>query len=184
MKKWKCTVCGYIHVGDEPPEICPVCKADKSKFVLLEEKQESFGLEYLLSRFHLHPIMSHLPNALFPVSLLFLILYMLYGNPKFECVSFYMVIAGTIAAPLTLLSGMLDWIILYKKGTSSIFPLKIKLGIALTVVGLVLIFLHSVSPNIVINKGFLSYIYLVILGCASGMVGVLGYLGGKLVFGR
>ncbi len=33
MKKWECTVCGYIHEGDEPPEICPVCGADRSKFV-------------------------------------------------------------------------------------------------------------------------------------------------------
>ena len=32
MKQWRCTVCGYIHVGDEPPEICPVCGADKSLF--------------------------------------------------------------------------------------------------------------------------------------------------------
>jgi uncharacterized membrane protein len=33
MKKWRCTVCGYIHIGDEPPETCPVCGADRSKFV-------------------------------------------------------------------------------------------------------------------------------------------------------
>ena len=33
MKKWKCTVCGYIHTGDQPPETCPVCGADKSKFI-------------------------------------------------------------------------------------------------------------------------------------------------------
>lgn len=33
MKKWRCTVCGYIHTGDEPPEMCPVCGADRSKFV-------------------------------------------------------------------------------------------------------------------------------------------------------
>ena len=32
MKKWKCTVCGYIHVGDEPPDPCPVCGAPKEKF--------------------------------------------------------------------------------------------------------------------------------------------------------
>ena len=41
MKKWKCTVCGYIHKGDEPPEKCPVCGADKSKFVLLEDAPEA-----------------------------------------------------------------------------------------------------------------------------------------------
>ena len=22
MKTWKCTVCGYIHEGDAPPEFC------------------------------------------------------------------------------------------------------------------------------------------------------------------
>jgi len=32
MKKWRCTVCGYIHTGEEPPEKCPVCGADKSLF--------------------------------------------------------------------------------------------------------------------------------------------------------
>jgi len=38
MKKWKCTVCGYVHTGDEPPEKCPVCGADRSKFVELVEE--------------------------------------------------------------------------------------------------------------------------------------------------
>ena len=32
MKKFICTVCGYIHEGSEPPEICPICKVDSSKF--------------------------------------------------------------------------------------------------------------------------------------------------------
>lgn len=32
MKKFVCTVCGYIHQGEQPPEICPICKADASKF--------------------------------------------------------------------------------------------------------------------------------------------------------
>src|SRR5215469_2088559 len=32
MKKWVCTVCGYVHTGDQPPEACPQCKAPASKF--------------------------------------------------------------------------------------------------------------------------------------------------------
>ena len=39
MKKWKCTVCGYIHTGDEPPEKCPVCGAPKSRFVEIGEPE-------------------------------------------------------------------------------------------------------------------------------------------------
>ena len=37
MKKWVCTVCGYIHEGDTPPAQCPVCKQPAEKFKLLEE---------------------------------------------------------------------------------------------------------------------------------------------------
>ena len=32
MKKWICTVCGYVHEGDTPPEKCPVCHVPASKF--------------------------------------------------------------------------------------------------------------------------------------------------------
>lgn len=32
MKKFICTVCGYIHEGEEPPEVCPICNAPSSKF--------------------------------------------------------------------------------------------------------------------------------------------------------
>ena len=39
-KKWKCTVCGYIHDGEEPPEQCPVCGAPSYQFVLLEALPE------------------------------------------------------------------------------------------------------------------------------------------------
>ena len=36
-KKWKCTVCGYIHKGEEPPEKCPVCGVMKYQFILYEK---------------------------------------------------------------------------------------------------------------------------------------------------
>ena len=32
MKKFVCTVCGYVHEGDSAPEMCPICKAPASKF--------------------------------------------------------------------------------------------------------------------------------------------------------
>ena len=34
MKKWVCSVCGYVHEGDAAPEKCPICKAPADKFVL------------------------------------------------------------------------------------------------------------------------------------------------------
>ena len=33
MKKFVCSVCGYVCEGDAAPEFCPVCKAPASKFI-------------------------------------------------------------------------------------------------------------------------------------------------------
>lgn len=38
MKKWKCTVCGYIHEGDTPPEQCPICKVPAERFEMLAQE--------------------------------------------------------------------------------------------------------------------------------------------------
>ena len=32
MKKFVCSVCGYVHEGDAAPDFCPQCKAPASKF--------------------------------------------------------------------------------------------------------------------------------------------------------
>ena len=43
-KKFRCTVCGYIHEGNEAPERCPLCKVPADKFVEIEE--QSGNLEF------------------------------------------------------------------------------------------------------------------------------------------
>ena len=42
MKKWVCTVCGYIHEGEEAPEICPLCGVGAEDF-REEEQARVFG---------------------------------------------------------------------------------------------------------------------------------------------
>ena len=32
MKKWVCSVCGYVYEGENPPEKCPQCGVPASKF--------------------------------------------------------------------------------------------------------------------------------------------------------
>lgn len=34
IKQWRCTVCGYIHEGPEPPEVCPICGVGPDMFEL------------------------------------------------------------------------------------------------------------------------------------------------------
>ena len=38
-KKFICSICGYVHEGDAPPERCPQCNAPASKFT--EQKAEA-----------------------------------------------------------------------------------------------------------------------------------------------
>ena len=107
MKKWECTVCGYIHEGDEPPDECPICSADKSMFVEVIEEQPAqeeqtvkeepvvsaappateptflakayaFATNQIL-RHHLHPIMVHTPNGVLPMALIFLLMTAILG---------------------------------------------------------------------------------------------------------
>jgi rubrerythrin len=32
-KTWRCIECGYMYIGDKPPDICPECYAPKESFV-------------------------------------------------------------------------------------------------------------------------------------------------------
>ncbi|MGE4272119.1 MAG: flavin reductase [Desulfitobacterium sp.] len=38
--KWKCLVCGYIHEGENPPEICPICGVGPDQFERLQQVSE------------------------------------------------------------------------------------------------------------------------------------------------
>ena len=31
-----CTICGFVYIGDTPPEVCPVCKVPNWKFEKIE----------------------------------------------------------------------------------------------------------------------------------------------------
>ena len=33
---WVCTVCGFVYIGETPPELCPVCKVPPYKFEKIE----------------------------------------------------------------------------------------------------------------------------------------------------
>ncbi len=35
---WVCTVCGFVYVGEQPPELCPICKVPPYKFERIERR--------------------------------------------------------------------------------------------------------------------------------------------------
>ena len=48
MKKWRCTVCGYVHEGDTPPAQCPQCKVPAEKFEEVVEGERDWAAEHVV----------------------------------------------------------------------------------------------------------------------------------------
>ena len=48
-KEWKCSVCGYIHRGNEPPKECPQCSSSSKEYSELKDKQK---LKFDGEKFH------------------------------------------------------------------------------------------------------------------------------------
>lgn len=47
-KLWKCKVCGYVYMGEEPPANCPKCGVTSDNFVQLDD--EAAGKIYASDR--------------------------------------------------------------------------------------------------------------------------------------
>ena len=199
MKKWECTVCGYIHVGEEPPEECPVCGADSTKFkevletmtaeleteVPAEKDAGLFGkLVTLMLENHLHPISVHTPNGIVPAAVLFLFLAMALKMSSFEVPAFYNNVFVLLAMPVVLFSGIIEWQKHYKGAKTSVFLTKITCGIVVLISLIVLVGWRMVNPDVAGPESSVRWIYFLLHLIALGAVGLAGNLGGTLVFGR
>ncbi len=207
MIKWKCTVCGYIHTGDEPPDECPMCGAEKSEFVeiavaeditpeLEDEVSEEVGdnnaerislfdkLVDLMLQNHLHPISVHTPNGIVPAAVLFLVLAYIFQLSSFELAAYYNLVFVLLAMPVVLFTGIVEWQKHYKGARTSVFITKITCGTVVLVSLLVLVLWRIADPEVAAPASSSRWIYFLIHIIALGAVGLAGHLGGKLVFGR
>ncbi|SHJ94907.1 Rubrerythrin [Hathewaya proteolytica DSM 3090] len=46
MKKFVCSVCGYVYEGEQAPEVCPICKATRDKFIEKNEEGMTWADEH------------------------------------------------------------------------------------------------------------------------------------------
>ncbi len=203
MRKWKCTVCGYIHTGDEPPDECPMCGADRSKFVeILPEEGDAAGsgatgpdtgevrptmgerLADLVLQKHLHPITVHTPNGIVPAAVLFLLLAYIFQLSSFELAAFYNLVFVLLAMPLVVLSGLIEWHRHYKAAGTTLFFTKIGCGMVVMTSLLILVLWRIADPEVAAPASSTRWIYFLIHVIALAAVGLAGQLGGKLVFGK
>lgn len=180
ISKWRCSVCGYIHEGSEPPEICPICGAGSDKFSPVEMPNVSLVRE-MLETFQPHAVAAHFPNALLPTAALFFIIALVLGRPSFETAAFYLFCMVVLTAPVTLITGLREWKIKFSGQTAAIFTRKKILGSTLIILSLVTAVLRYNHPEMVSDGHALKYLYFALVLAMLGCVVMLGHYGGKLV---
>ena len=196
MKKWECTVCGYIHEGEEPPDKCPVCRADKDKFIEIKslkksEEQPVKGAGFipekitsLILKKHLHPITVHSPNGIIPVAVIFLFLSVLVQSSGLENAAYFNMIVAFLSMPLVLVTGYATWKKKYNGAKTPLFIMKISASCVVTVLLLGLIVWKTVQPDILTTSSSDRWLFLLWSLFLLAAVGLAGHLGGKLVFDK
>lgn len=212
MRRWKCSVCGYIHTGDAPPEKCPVCGADRSRFVEIAESipasrpeaaepvkgktesrttvavksQAGSGLFHKGSRMiytlHIHPISVHVPNGLLPVSVLFVFLSVLLAFTPLAAASYFNMIFVVCAMPVVLFSGFSDWKSRFKGALTRVFKIKMACGGIVTLTALILVLWRTANPAILQVSSPERILFLFIHLVMLAAATVAGFYGGRLVF--
>lgn len=139
-----------------------------------------------IGRFHirLHSMFVHFSEALFPVAMLFLVLYLLIRDSTFLSTYFYLLILATLSIPPSLLSGVLEWKQKYSGARTRIFLRKIRYGIVLLVIGAACCIWFGLQPCVLDKSSLISVILFLLLNLSTVPITIyLGHLGGKLVFG-
>lgn len=210
MKKWECTVCGYIHEGPEPPEECPICGADQSKFIELESEEpsetqtdpqdsetEETDEKYvssttatrkydkfldLMVKHHVHPVSVHIPNGVLPVAVIFFGLAVVLNFSGLSQAAFYNLVFVVFALPLVLFSGYIEWQKKYGGHLTRFFITKIICAAVVSLTALGLVVCLIINPQATAATSPHKWLFLSFNFVMLGAAVVAGYLGGKLVF--
>jgi len=201
MKKWKCTVCGYIHDGDEPPEKCPVCGAAKDKFVEVQPETEEKPDESkeiktvqptstisdnkvldLMVKHHAHPISVHFPNGIVPISVIFLIIAVIFNIINFAEAAYFNLLFVLLTMPMVLFSGYNEWQRKYAGNKTSLFITKIICGFVVSITASVIVIWYIINPEVIGPTSSSRGLFLLLALVMLAATGIAGHLGGKLVF--
>ena len=132
---------------------------------------------------HLHPILVHFPQGLFPVAFASFCLYVVTGVREFESGAFVMALFGLLAAPVTTATGFFDWWNRYQAYMTSVFRIKIAGAFALMALAGPAVLLRAFQPDLAaLPLAGPGWAYFGLLAACTATCVVLGHYGGKLVF--
>lgn len=175
---YKCKLCGYIHRGRKIPSVCRVCGAIDSPFTPYELNIKK-NRENIL-RLDLHPIAAHfgVGGTIFLTIIFFISLAkpVIFGyNIGYGGLLDFFVVLQPFFVLFTLLFGILDGKMRFKKLKTEYLELKIILATAMMISSILIVVFHfnSNSGADVISV-ILESIMIVITIAFAGILGIIG----------
>lgn len=131
---------------------------------------------------HPHPVTVHFPVALTLVATAFLGLSLLTGNTALETSAYYVLLAGTVTAPFTILTGASSWWFNYGHRLTPTFKGKLSASLLLFPLQVITLVIWTGQRGAVAGREGAAWLLLGLALIMSALVGLLGKLGGQLSF--
>jgi uncharacterized membrane protein len=141
-------------------------------------------LDEMRRTFFLHPISAHFSNGVIPIAVLYLLLNVATGDTYFEHTVIDLLVIVLLAAPVSFVSGIIDWKKKYKGAKAPVFVKKIRLAVVLCVLAVAAISIRFADPAVMEAGGVLRWAYILIVLAMLPVVVLLGHYGGKLSAGQ
>ena len=125
----------------------------------------------------LHPALTHVPLGLTIAAFIFAVLGYLFKGSAFGTTAKHCTALALLASIPTIIVGYFDWQHFY--AGAFLFPIKIKLGLALILIGLLIASTFNTIKHKTPNPSFV-LIHLFALLVVAG----IGFFGGELVYGK
>ena len=175
----KCKACGYVTQEGRIKDVCPACGVPAKMFEPFTDPVAEKRRRIL--ELHIHPIMVHFPQA-FSITLFLLIILSYFTSVKIKGILFDAIIVISFLLPcfvvLSIITGLLDGKIRFRKVTTPLLKKKIILAVLLLIISITLAFV-SFSGQITASPTYCFFTLLTILAvaCSAG----LGLIGGRLI---
>ncbi len=175
----RCKACGYVTSEGKIKDICPACGVPAKMFAPytdpVSEKRR------MLLDLHTHPIMVHFPEA-FSITLFLSAALSYFAPGAIKETLFGAIQVLSLPLPffvlLSILTGLFDGKIRFRKVTTPLLKKKIIVGVLLLIVSIAIAFI-AFSGGLAVSPVREYFILLTIIAVACGTA--LGLLGGNLM---
>jgi len=172
------------------PEVATLDEEEPTKTVKEKTTEQNTSqdsktyLRSLYRKYHPHPMTVHFPIALHIFASVFDIIFLMYPKEVYALIVFYSLVVATVMGFVAMIPGLFSWWLNYNFSTHRAFIIKIVVSFVTLLLGIIAITIYLDYPTAIYDFSFLGITYHAIVLITGINVLILGYYGGKIVWGN